>query len=874
MGTPTPSQVGDAVVDSGVDSEVSPSSPESNHNERLSSVISDSIMETAETLLALKSSGKTTTSNSPSSSSSSSSCIAIHPDPLPITALPLLPLPSSQNPPILSSHPIVVPSAKCVVDEASKIQEYLRRGDTAVVFPQHPDPISHHEKGSEDSPESDSVGYEDESPEFALLCPKCSKPYHSINSLRDHLRDEHKIDPSDLPDVLMGISTVGKEPNDSGDLVDCKVCQKQFANVYRLQRHMISHDESVGLRRFKCNDCGKAFKFKHHLKEHVRIHTGDKPFECKHCGKRFSHSGSYSSHMTSKKCQSNKAKSNHHLGSQDHSLNDMDCQSGGPVSSAKDLQLQTEALVSSLTTPLALSTSVNTMTTASVSSVSPSTSTTSNTSSSTVIQLPTEPAPMLATATAFNPLFLNPFMLTSHLAKPELMNPIKALIPDLSLISPLNSLSKPHIADTLANMFGKEELDNLRRMLETVNATVTRSLLEDNLKKWSQEILTNNAILDQLSKAQPIPPESTNGDSDYPMSDGEDDGTEDSANKRSRVRTQISDEQASILRGCYMINPKPKREELQQIAERIGHPFKVVKVWFQNTRARDRREGRTSSTPSKPITPFDVTLNNLPISLKNLSPLPPNVVFSKFPTPPASMTEFQPSPTASPRPPKAETPLDLSTKRSTPCETPPPLVINSDPEDSEDEEIDDEEEGEEDDHEKMESDESDEEDLTSNTQNGDRVTSGPPQTQDLLNNAKKQFEKMIQDKLVSLSPSAAASIVLPTKPVEILPTKPLPDENLVPVNGIYSCDQCDKTFTKKSSITRHKYEHSDQRPHKCMDCDKAFKHKHHLTEHKRLHSGEKPFQCPKCLKRFSHSGSYSQHINHRFSYCKPIKDAN
>merc|ERR1740128_661444 len=47
-----------------------------------------------------------------------------------------------------------------------------------------------------------------------------------------------------------------------------------FANVYRLQRHMISHDESAGLRKFKCT----------------------------YCGKPFSHSGSYSSHMTSKKC--------------------------------------------------------------------------------------------------------------------------------------------------------------------------------------------------------------------------------------------------------------------------------------------------------------------------------------------------------------------------------------------------------------------------------------------------------------------------------------------------------------------------------------------------------------------------------------------
>uniref|UniRef100_A0A182KEQ4 Homeobox domain-containing protein n=1 Tax=Anopheles christyi TaxID=43041 RepID=A0A182KEQ4_9DIPT len=96
---------------------------------------------------------------------------------------------------------------------------------------------------------------------------------------------------------------------------------------------------------------------------------------------------------------------------------------------------------------------------------------------------------------------------------------------------------------------------------------------------------------------------------------------------------------------------------------------------------------------------------------------------------------------------------------------------------------------------------------------------------------------------------------------------PAPD-----AEGQYVCDQCDKTFSKHSSLQRHKYEHSGQRPYKCMECPKAFKHKHHLTEHKRLHSGEKPFQCCKCLKRFSHSGSYSQHMNHRYSYCKPYRE--
>ena len=61
-------------------------------------------------------------------------------------------------------------------------------------------------------------------------------------------------------------------------------------------------------------------------------------------------------------------------------------------------------------------------------------------------------------------------------------------------------------------------------------------------------------------------------------------------------RTQISEDQMTLLKAFYDINQKPSREEIHKLAGEIGQPFKVVKVWFQNARARDRRGSHSAAS--------------------------------------------------------------------------------------------------------------------------------------------------------------------------------------------------------------------------------------------------------------------------------------
>jgi zinc finger homeobox protein 1/2 len=65
--------------------------------------------------------------------------------------------------------------------------------------------------------------------------------------------------------------------------------------------------------------------------------------------------------------------------------------------------------------------------------------------------------------------------------------------------------------------------------------------------------------------------------------------------RKVRVRTAISEEQQAVLKEFYAFNPRPNREDFRNIAQRLMLDARVVQVWFQNNRSRERKQNGVSS---------------------------------------------------------------------------------------------------------------------------------------------------------------------------------------------------------------------------------------------------------------------------------------
>ncbi|XP_035712267.1 zinc finger protein 135-like [Folsomia candida] len=103
-------------------------------------------------------------------------------------------------------------------------------------------------------------------------CDTCHRVFSSFSYLRRHMDTTHSTkERPRLPCTFPG-------------------CEKTYLNKGDVAKH-VKLEHAQNLVRFPCTLCGKDFKTRGELKQHIPTHTTEKPYVCATCGRGFAHNG-------------------------------------------------------------------------------------------------------------------------------------------------------------------------------------------------------------------------------------------------------------------------------------------------------------------------------------------------------------------------------------------------------------------------------------------------------------------------------------------------------------------------------------------------------------------------------------------------------
>ena len=103
-----------------------------------------------------------------------------------------------------------------------------------------------------------------------------------------------KLSQSSRSGAAAASNSVGLVMSSSGTKHSCHICKKTFKTQNILRQHMRIH---TGDKPFSCDICNKSFSQMASLKYHLATHSDDRPFRCDNCSKTFKLKPPYKKHI-------------------------------------------------------------------------------------------------------------------------------------------------------------------------------------------------------------------------------------------------------------------------------------------------------------------------------------------------------------------------------------------------------------------------------------------------------------------------------------------------------------------------------------------------------------------------------------------------
>nr|XP_019565546.2 zinc finger protein 391-like [Aedes albopictus]XP_029729262.1 zinc finger protein 391-like [Aedes albopictus]XP_029729263.1 zinc finger protein 391-like [Aedes albopictus] len=141
--------------------------------------------------------------------------------------------------------------------------------------------------------------------ERKFQCEICSKLFRTSSNLHAHKKthSEERNFPCSLCERAFRTAQELKNHSETHNAIKSYVCQLcDDRKAFQKQSYLNSHVKTVhiGVKRHRCQDCGKIFSNSSNLIAHRRVHSGDRPYNCKECDAKFTQSPALLRHIKAK----------------------------------------------------------------------------------------------------------------------------------------------------------------------------------------------------------------------------------------------------------------------------------------------------------------------------------------------------------------------------------------------------------------------------------------------------------------------------------------------------------------------------------------------------------------------------------------------